>query len=97
MKLKEKFEKVLKNSKPHFLKFDTNDCIEICDNFAIKFAEWLVIQYNEDIIYTEYNTKELLEIFKKSYKMWPRIPRALGSLERGGKEKRIERFKETGK
>ena len=68
MKLKEKFEKVLKNSKPHFLKFDTNDCIEICDNFAIKFAEWLVIQYNEDIIYTEYNTKELLEIFKKSYK-----------------------------
>lgn len=68
MKLKEEFEKVLKNYKPHFLKFDTNDCIEICDNFAIKFAEWLVIQYNEDIIYTEYNTKELLEIFKKSYK-----------------------------
>lgn len=68
MELKDKFEKVLKNSKPHFLKFDTNDCIEICDNFAIKFAEWLVIQYNEDIMYTEYNTKELLEIFKKSYK-----------------------------
>lgn len=67
MKLKDKFEKVLKNCKPHFLKFDTNDCIEICDNFAINFAEWLVIQYNEDIIYAEYNTKELLEIFKKSY------------------------------
>ncbi len=65
MKLKEKFEKVLKNSKPHFLKFDTNDCIEICDNFAIKFAEWLVIRYNEDIIFDEYTSKELLEIYKK--------------------------------
>jgi len=60
-----KFEKVLKNSKPHFLKFDTNDCIEICDNFAIKFAEWLVIRYNEDIIFDEYTSKELLEIYKK--------------------------------
>ena len=33
----------------------------------------------------------------EDYLMWPRIPRALGSLEWGGKEKRIERFKETGK
>jgi hypothetical protein len=65
MTLREKFEKVLKNSKPHFLKFDINDCIEIYDDFAIKFAEWLVIIYNEDVIYSEYNTKELLEIFKK--------------------------------
>ena len=31
------------------------------------------------------------------YKMCPKRPRAVGSLERGGKEKRIERFKETGK
>ena len=35
------------------------------DKFAIGFAEWLVIQYNEDTIYSEYTTKELLEIYKK--------------------------------
>jgi hypothetical protein len=39
--------------------------IEIADEFAIGFAEWLVIQYNEDTIYSEYTTKELLEIYKK--------------------------------
>ena len=32
-----------------------------------------------------------------TYLMCPRMPHTLGSLERGGKEKRIERFKETGK
>ena len=35
------------------------------DKFAIGFAEWLVIRYNEDIIYDEYSTQELLEIYKK--------------------------------
>ncbi len=41
-------------------------CLEhVADNFAIGFAEWLVIQYNEDIIYSEYTTKELLEFYKK--------------------------------
>ena len=42
-----------------------NRCEQIADNYAIEFAEWLVIRYNEDIIYDEYSTKELLEIFKK--------------------------------
>jgi hypothetical protein len=41
------------------------DCEQIADEFAIEFAEWLVIQYNEDTIYSEYTTKELLEIYKK--------------------------------
>jgi hypothetical protein len=41
-------------------------CLEhVADDFAIGFAEWLVIQYNEDTIYSEYTTKELLEIYKK--------------------------------
>jgi hypothetical protein len=40
-------------------------CEVIADEFAIGFAEWLVIMYNEDIIYDEYTTKELLEIYKK--------------------------------
>lgn len=39
--------------------------LEKQDEFAIGFAEWLVIRYNEDIIYDEYTTKELLEIYKK--------------------------------
>jgi hypothetical protein len=35
------------------------------DEFVIGFAEWLVVRYNEDIIFDEYTTKELLEIYKK--------------------------------
>ena len=38
---------------------------KITDEFAIEFAEWLVIRYNEDIIYDEYTKKELLEFYKK--------------------------------
>lgn len=40
--------------------------VNIAEDFAIAFAEWLVIQYNEDSIYPEYTTKELLEIYKKN-------------------------------
>ena len=35
------------------------------DEFAKGFAEWLLIIYNEDIIYDAYTKKELLEIYKK--------------------------------
>jgi hypothetical protein len=34
------------------------------DDFAIGFAEWLLIIYNEDIIYDAYSKEELLEIYK---------------------------------
>jgi hypothetical protein len=37
----------------------------IADEFAIRFAEWLLIIYNEDIIYDAYTKEELLEIYKK--------------------------------
>ena len=37
---------------------------KIADDFAIGFAEWLLIIYNEDIIYDAYSKKELLEIYK---------------------------------
>jgi hypothetical protein len=48
---------------------ETVDKLEvIADEFAIGFAEWLVIRYNEDIIFDEYTTKELLEIYKKQNK-----------------------------
>ena len=40
-------------------------CEKIADEFAIGFAEWLLIIYNEDIIYDAYTKEELLEIYKK--------------------------------
>ena len=40
-------------------------CEVIADEFAIGFAEWLLIIYNEDIIYDAYSKEELLEIYKK--------------------------------
>jgi len=43
--------------------------IEIADEFAIGFAEWLLIIYNEDIIYDAYSKKELLEIYKKEQEL----------------------------
>ena len=39
--------------------------IEIANEFAIGFAEWLIIIYNEDIIYDAYTKEELLEIYKE--------------------------------
>ena len=60
MTLKEKFEAV-EYGHINFLE----GLVEIADEFAIGFAKWLVIRYNEDIIFDEYTTKELLEIYKK--------------------------------
>jgi len=40
-------------------------CVFIAEEFAIGFAEWLLIIYNEDIIYDAYSKEELLEIYKK--------------------------------
>ena len=37
---------------------------QISDEFAIGFAEWILIIYNEDIIYDAYSKEELLEIYK---------------------------------
>ena len=38
---------------------------QISDEFAIGFAEWLLIIYNEDIIYDAYTKEQLLEIYKR--------------------------------
>lgn len=45
---------------------NSGECEKIADEHAIGFAEWLVIQYNQDTIYSEYIIKELLEIYKKN-------------------------------
>ena len=62
MTLKEKFALIL-------MEFWSSDweskCEKIADDFAIGFAEWLLIIYNEDIIYDAYSKEELLEIYKK--------------------------------
>ena len=42
---------------------------KVNDEFAIGFAEWLIIIYNEDIIYDAYSKKELLEIYKKEQEL----------------------------
>jgi hypothetical protein len=56
------------------LKKETSDkLVKIADEYAIEFAEWLEINvYKEgnfwkmySVKYTLFNTKELLEIFKK--------------------------------
>ena len=43
----------------------SSECEQIADEFAIGFAEWLLIIYNEDIIYDAFSKEVLLEIFKK--------------------------------
>ena len=63
MTLKEKFKQWL-DTEPR-VQIREVPLETIADEVAIEFAEWLVIIYNEDIIYDEYTTKELLEIYKK--------------------------------
>ena len=62
MTLKEKFKEIL-------IAFWTSEweseCEKVADEFAVGFAEWLLIIYNEDIIYDAYSKEELLEIYKK--------------------------------
>jgi hypothetical protein len=67
MTLKEKFHQWLR-TEPFNLRDRVTlreaQCEVIADEFAIGFAEWLLIIYNEDIIYDAYTKEELLEIYK---------------------------------
>ena len=67
MTLKEKFENVLHNwiDEDYNRQHVANELQIDAEEFAIEFAEWLLIIYNEDIIYDAYTKKELLEIYKK--------------------------------
>ena len=69
MKLKEKFIKCRNKYDEYYILpvvDDAEQLVKVAEEFAIGFAEWLVIRYNEDIIFDEYTTKELLEIYKKT-------------------------------
>jgi hypothetical protein len=65
MTLKEKFEQYAKEEIWRTRNYNAEECELIADEFAIGFAEWLLIIYNEDIIYDAYSKEELLEIYKK--------------------------------
>lgn len=67
MTLKEQFKKeiIAAPVMDEVIDYWVSELEVIADDFAIGFAEWLVIKYNEDIIYDEYTTKELLEKYKK--------------------------------
>jgi len=62
MTLKEKFDWYLSGGENCR---EVEECSKIAEDFAIGFAEWLLIIYNEDIIYDAYSKEELLEIYKK--------------------------------
>jgi len=47
------------------IEYWTSELEQIADEISIGFAEWLVFQYAEDIIYDKFNTEQLLEIYKK--------------------------------
>lgn len=65
MTLKEKFETKSSIDTTKEAKIFASECEKVADEFAIGFAEWLLIIYNEDIIYDAYTKEELLEIYKK--------------------------------
>ena len=65
MTLKEKFEKYAKQEVWEKRNYNAEECEQIADDFAIGFGEWLLIIYNEYIIYDAYTKEELLEIYKK--------------------------------
>ena len=68
MTLKEKFKKTLQKN------FTINEIEEIADEFAIGFADWLILKcdYQRHGIFEylgqEYTNKELLEIYKQQIK-----------------------------
>lgn len=39
MILRDKFKEVLRNTKPHFIGFDSKDCEQIADDYAIEILE----------------------------------------------------------
>jgi hypothetical protein len=65
MTLKEKFEQYAKEEVWRTRNYNAEECELIADEFAIGFAEWLLIIYSEDIIYDAYSKEELLEIYKR--------------------------------
>jgi hypothetical protein len=68
MTIKEKFMKLIevpfKHKGVHIDMNKVEECEKIADDFAIDFAEWLLIEPEDDSM-EKCTTKELLEIYKK--------------------------------
>ena len=71
MGLEEKIHRRIKYHTGLYKSNLTKEISEIADDYAIEFAEWLEKLRSSEIdtidydLYLRYNTKELLEIFKK--------------------------------
>ena len=71
MTLKEKFNDLVPKEFGGMQEPLLTDCEKIADDYAIEFAEWVEKLKSSEIdtidydLYLRYNTKELLEIFKK--------------------------------
>jgi len=62
-KLREKFIHVI--DIPRAVEID--NCVEITEDFAIKFAKWLIESPDTSMAVTEYTYDELLQIFKDNF------------------------------
>lgn len=66
MTLKQKFKEQLDTATPTLNRpfYQAQQCEKIAQEFAIEFAEWLLIEPEDDSM-EKCTTKELLEIYKK--------------------------------
>lgn len=62
--LKEKFNDLVPKEFGGMQEPTLSECVKIADDFAIGFAEWHIKAYENNIIFDEFTTKELLEIYK---------------------------------
>lgn len=74
MTIRQKFSEFTKQEVWENENKNAEECELIADEFAIKFAEWVGKLRSSEIdtidydLYLRYNTKELLEIYKKEIK-----------------------------
>ena len=64
MTLRDKFKEVLKQARPHFISFDSKECEQIADDYAIEILE----TYHNSIFYIplkEGEAKKIVEHIKK--------------------------------
>jgi hypothetical protein len=76
MNLEEKFKEIIFNYdySTNTMTQSAKECVQICDDFAVGFAEWCVSKEKLDIVHDliligelnrNYTTTELLEIYKQ--------------------------------
>jgi hypothetical protein len=64
MRLRDKFKEILRNAKPHFIGFDSKECEQLADNYAIQVLE----AYHDSLFkipLKEGEAKQILKHIKK--------------------------------